>query len=188
MRNIFLAILASLCLMGRSFAYTPTGNVQEQLAKAVEYFQGGKYHEALLLFVRLDKAYKLNPRFLAYLGVCQFYERNYKETVAIFDKIMPNLQAFAPHERSVYIYCAAESHFRLHEYHKAIVLFESQSILCYDNEKGDALFRIGLCYRNIGNIPTAQEYLNEAMKYYRRYNDSSKIVYVEKELAIPYGE
>ena len=44
----------------------------EQLGRAMEYFSSGKYHEALLLFQKLDDEYELNPRFKAYLGVCYY--------------------------------------------------------------------------------------------------------------------
>ena len=37
----------------------------EQLGMALDYFSSGKYHEALLIFSRLDKQYNLNPRFHA---------------------------------------------------------------------------------------------------------------------------
>lgn len=160
----------------------PPPTDQERLARAVDYFQSGKYHEALLLFDKLDKVYQLNPRFQAYNGVCNFYDRNYKKAAEILDSIMPKLDKFAPHERSIYYYCAAESHYQLSNYHKAITYFENQLLLCYDNEKGDSLFRIGLCYIGLKNILTAQEYLKQAVAYYRRFNDESKMQMVEKEM------
>ena len=46
----------------------------EQLGMALEYFSSAKYHEALILFERLDKEYKLNPRYHAYMGICYYYE------------------------------------------------------------------------------------------------------------------
>ena len=47
----------------------------DRLDMAIAYFQSGKYHEALLLFERLDKEYALNPRFQGFMGVC-YYARN----------------------------------------------------------------------------------------------------------------
>lgn len=135
-----------------------------------------------MLFSRLSRGYRLNPRFQAYMGVCCFYEKDYKQTAAIFDSIMPRLESFAPRERSIYYHCAAESAYQLERYTEAIRLFEHQSLLCYDNEKGDALLHIGLCYRRIGNITTAQEYLQEAVAYYRRFNTPDKLMQVEKEM------
>lgn len=155
---------------------------KEQLSRAIEYFQSGKYHEALLLFNILSKEYTLNYRFQAYIGVCNFYDRNYEQTIAIFDSIMPRLDKFAPHEQSIYYYCAAESNYQLKHYAESLRLFEHQFLLCFNNEKGDALLRIGLCHRQLGNIPTAQEYLQQAVAYYRRFNDSYKLKQVEREM------
>ena len=52
----------------------------ELLGKAIDYFQSGKFHEALLLFEKLDQKYKLNPRFRAFIGVCYFYDWNDEKT------------------------------------------------------------------------------------------------------------
>ena len=160
---------------------TPPPASQEQLSHAIDYFQSGKYHEALLLFSKLSHDYKLNPRFLAYMGVCYFYEKDYKQTLAIFDSTLTRLESFAPHELSIYYYCAAESAYQLERYTEAIRLFEHQSLLCYDNEKGDALLHIGLCHRSIGNAATAQEYLQEAAAYYRRFNDPDKLLQIKQQ-------
>lgn len=155
---------------------------QQRLSRAVEYFQSGKYHEALLLFKTLDKAYKLNPRFLAYIGVCHFYDNNYTEAAQVLATMLPSIEKFAPQERSVYYYCAAESNYRAGHYPEAIPLFESQLLVCHDNEKGDAMFRIALCYLHTGNVSVAQEYLQQAIAYFRRYNSPDKLLLVEKEL------
>ena len=42
----------------------------QKLGMALDYFQSGKYHEALLVFQKLGQDYRLNPRFVAYTGVC----------------------------------------------------------------------------------------------------------------------
>lgn len=180
-----LAAAIAVCM---SCTATTQLTPQEQLAKAIDYFQGGKYHEALLLFRKLGSGYRLNPRFMAYMGVCHFYDGNYKEAVEIFGQTMESLNAFAPHERSVYYYCDAESCFRIGRYQEAICLFEKQSMVCYDNEKGDALFRIGLCYASLGNIENAQEYMSSAVAYYRKYNDEYKLKEVEREIGRLYGK
>ena len=49
----------------------------EELGKALEYFTSAKYHEALLIFQRLDKEYKLNERFKAYIGLCYYHDWDY---------------------------------------------------------------------------------------------------------------
>lgn len=55
----------------------------EQLGKALEYFASQKYHECLLILQGLDKQYRLNPRYKAYLGVCYYYEWDYENAVNI---------------------------------------------------------------------------------------------------------
>ncbi|MBR4240577.1 MAG: hypothetical protein IKQ03_14415, partial [Prevotella sp.] len=63
----FVALLCHNSQPTRAQSRTPA-NDSEMLGKAIEYFQSGKFHEALLLFANLDKRYKLNPRFRAFLA------------------------------------------------------------------------------------------------------------------------
>lgn len=154
----------------------------EKLSRAVEYFQSGKYHEALIWFSKLDKKYKLNPRFQAYMGVCCYYDGEYERAIEALEPILPKLKAFAPHELAVYYYSVADSYFRLNKYIDAVPFYEKHTLLCYNNEKGDSLFRIGICYRCLGDIEIAQEYFVEALAYFRRYNDTDRLKYIEREL------
>ena len=101
----------------------------EKLSRAVDYFQSGKFHEALIWFSKLDSKYKLNPRFQAYMGVCCYYDGEYERAVATLEPILTKLNAFAPHELAVYYYCVAESYFRLKKYIDAVPLFEKHT--CY---------------------------------------------------------
>lgn len=64
---IALAMLLSTALPIRAQQQDPDPVL---LDKAIEYFTSAKYHEALLIFQRLDKQYKLNERFRAYIGLC----------------------------------------------------------------------------------------------------------------------
>lgn len=183
MPRLIATAFMSLCLMTTCPADSHgQPSDQERLSMAVEYFQSGKYHEALLLFAQLDKQYTLNPRFKAYIGTCQFYDHDYDNAAKTFDAVLPKLEIFSPDERSVYYYCAAESHFQLKHYERAIELFERQLLICHDNERGDALMRIGLCHRQLGHIINAQEYLTQAVVYYRKYNNSEKLKALEKEM------
>ena len=141
----------------------------DQLGMAIDYFQGRKYHEALLLFEKLSKRYKLNPRFLAYMGVCYYYEWEYGKATELLDSVMPKMEVFAPHERSVYYYCDAESHFQLEEYEQAIPLYEKMLGVCYENEKPDAYYRMGFCYLLTNDKTNAEEYLSSALAYYKKY-------------------
>ena len=70
----------------------------EQLARALDYFSSEKFHECLVLLQPLNRRYKLNPRYRAYLAVCLYYEWEYDEAVKLFDEVIPLLQGVAPHE------------------------------------------------------------------------------------------
>lgn len=184
MRVLIFAILLSFRgFIASASSYTAESSEKENLSKAIEYFQGGKYHEALLLFQKLKSTYQLNVRFLAYMGVCHFYDRDYAMAAGILDSIMSRLGAFAPSERSIYYHCAAESHYQLGQYGQAIQLFEAQSLLCHKDEIGDICLRIGLCHRNLGHVDVAQEYLLQAMAYYRKFNNSHKLSVVDTEVS-----
>lgn len=154
----------------------------EKLSRAVDYFQSGKYHEALIWFLKLDKKYTLNPRFQAYMGVCCYYDGEYERAIETLEPILPKLEVFAPHELAVYYNCVADSYFRLKKYIDAVPLFEKHTLLCYKNEKGDSLFRIGMCYKHLGDIEIAQEYFMEAVAYFRYYNNQGHINYIEQEI------
>ena len=146
---------------------------KDSLGMALDYFQSGKYHEAILLFGKLDKGYRLNPRFKAYMGVCYFYEKDYTNACRCFDEAIPLLQSFAPHERSVYYYMAAQSLLMTERYAEAIPLYEEVLNVCYDNEKGDALFGMASCYEKMGDRATAREFYNSALLYYSRFNNAN---------------
>lgn len=147
----------------------------EQLGMALEYFQGGKYHESLLIFQRLDKKYKLNPRFRAYIGLCYYYEWNYKKSVEYFDKVLPLLGGLAPHELSVYYYSAGESYFQMQQYAKALPYYEKDLTVCYNQEKGDVCYRIGLCHMFAGEWQKAYDSYSAAETYYTEYRDTKPL-------------
>ena len=118
----------------------------ERLARALDYFNSQKYHECLLILQPLAKHYKLNPRYLAYLGICLYQEWEYAEAVKYLDEAIPQLEGFAPQERSIYYWTDAESHFNLQHYQTAVPLYEKMLELCHDNEKPDAYYRLGFCH------------------------------------------
>lgn len=165
MKKILLVIVTFLgfCTMsGQS-------SDSEMLGKALDYFQSGKFHESLLLFEKLDQKYKLNPRFRAYMGVCYYYDWDYEKACEYLDSMIPQMTPFAPHERSVYYYSNAESHFNLGDYEEAKDYYEQMLNVCYDNEKSDGLYRLGFCYLFTNDSLTAYEYFSSALDYYRRY-------------------
>lgn len=118
----------------------------EQLARALDYFSSEKFHECLILLQPLNRRYKLNPRYRAYLAVCLYYEWEYDEAVKLFDEVIPLLQGVAPHELSLYYWMDAESYFALQQYDRALPLYEKMLPLCRDNEKPDAYYRMGFCH------------------------------------------
>lgn len=157
---------------------------KEQLAIALDYFGSQKYREALNLLSKLDKKYKLNPRFKAYIGICHYYEWNYKKACLYLDSCMNDIAVYAPHERSVYYFADAESHFYLGEYEKAIPPYESMLSVCYDKEKGDAFFRLAFCYMQRGDNETALDYLNSSLAYYEQFgypeNKQARVIQIQK--------
>ena len=118
----------------------------EQLARALDYFSSEKFHECLILLQPLNRRYKLNPRYRAYLAVCLYYEWEYAEAIRLFDEVIPQLQGVAPHELSLYYWMDAESYFALQQYDRALPLYGKMLPLCRDNEKPDAYYRMGFCH------------------------------------------
>ena len=118
----------------------------ELLARALDYFSSEKFHECLILLQPLNRRYKLNPRYRAYLAVCLYYEWEYAEAIRLFDEVIPQLQGVAPHELSLYYWMDAESYFALQQYTRALPLYERMLSLCRDNEKPDAYYRMGFCH------------------------------------------
>lgn len=118
----------------------------EQLARALDYFASEKFHECLVLLQPLNRRYKLNPRYRAYLAVCLYYEWEYAEAIRLFDEVIPLLQGVAPHELSLYYWMDAESYFALQQYDCALPLYGKMLPLCRDNEKPDAYYRLGFCH------------------------------------------
>lgn len=118
----------------------------EQLARALDYFASEKFHECLVLLQPLNRRYKLNPRYRAYLAVCLYYEWEYAEAIRLFDEVLPLLQGLAPHELSLYYWMDAESYFALQQYDRALPLYGKMLPLCRDNEKPDAYYRLGFCH------------------------------------------
>ena len=156
------------------------------LGKAIDYFQSGKFHESLLIFDKLDQRYELNPRFRAFMAVCYYYDWNDEKTCELLDELIPSLEPFAPHERSIYYYINAESHFNLKQYDRAIGYYDQALNVCYNNEKPDALYRIGYCYLFNNDEEKAYEYFKAALNDYRQYcntpQDQPRMAQIERML------
>ncbi len=170
MRKTAWIILITILLALPFMAQEPLD--RDRLGMAIEYFQSGKYHEALLLFEKLDKEYTLNPRYKAFMGICFYHEWLYEEACDYLDKSIPQLESFAPHERSVYYYAAGESHFQLQQYQDAITYYEKALTVCYDNEKGDILYRLGLCHMFLRQWQEAYDSYNAALDKFIAFRDT----------------
>lgn len=162
-------ILAFLCLSILSVSAQTTDPDPILLDKAVAYFNSEKYHEALLIFQQLDKRYKLNDRFRAYIGLCYYNDWEYKSATKYLDEVTPRLTMLAPHERSVYYFANAESHFQLQEYKLAIPFYEQALTVCYDNEKGEIYYRLGLCYMFGSEWEKARDAYAHCEEFFRKY-------------------
>lgn len=146
----------------------------DKLGMAIEYFQSGKYSEALNLFTKLEKNHNLNPRFKAYIGVCYYYDWNYEQATEYLSKAIPQLEKFSPQEQSFYNYACAESYFNLGEYSKALPYYTKMLSQCHDNEKPDAYYRIGFIHMFRQEWIAALDNYQSALVYYQQYRPDEK--------------
>ncbi len=146
----------------------------ERLGMAIDYFQNGKYHESMIILQDLNSHYKLNPRFQAYLGVCYYYEWDYKHANECLDKAIPKLTKFSPQERSFYYFANAESLFNLQQYDKALDNYRQMLGLCHNNEKGDAYYKIGVICTFREEWLEALDNLQSAWYYYTTFTPDKK--------------
>lgn len=176
-------LLILLCFV--SVSVFPQGKEAdtEALGRALEYFQSQKYHEALLILQRLDQSYKLNARYKAYIGLCYYYDWDYKKATEYFDTFLPKLSMLAPEERALYYYADGESHFQLGHYDQAILLFQSALTLCHDRDKGDSWFRIGFCYYFLQQPALAQGCFLVAEYYYATFRNSPDLQARRQQMA-----
>ena len=182
-RSIILLLLV-LAFTQTSYSQTKYDNIsdKDKLNKAVDYFQSGKYHESIILFKQLEKRFNLNYRFRAYMGVCYYYDHEYRLCDSIISSVSYKLEVFAPHERSVYYYCAAVSSLETGKLKQAINYFEKTLLLCYDNEKGNILGHIAKCYLGLDKVDVAQEYLLSAKAYINSYGGEWTMQKLEREI------
>lgn len=170
MKKAGLILIVSLTCIFQAIPQEPRDS--DRLGMALEYFRSAKYHEALLIFEKLDRQYRLNPRFHAYMGVCYYYEWLYEEACKYLDEAIPQLEAFAPHERSVYYFADGESHFQLQQYAEAIPYYEKALTVCYENEKGEIYYRLGFCYLFAEDWEKAHTCFKAALDNYLQYRNS----------------
>lgn len=180
-RYLILIILINflpLTHFGKGNAGGENTSSQEQLTKALEYFQGGKYHEAILCFTKLQKRYKLNPRFLAYLGMCYYKEGMYEEAIENLREGIPALSSYSPKEQAVYSYYCAESLFEIGEYTESLHYYNLTLSNVQGNDRADVLFHTAFAYylrdgASADNAPQLITYLSEAQSLYEANTSSS---------------
>lgn len=157
-----------------AYTHDDTDGDKAKLERATQYFQSGKYHEALLLFQPLMHKYALNQRTIAYIGVCCYYERDYKMAIQCFAQAESTFTAFAPQERSVYYYCYAESLMQQKAYTEALPLYGQYTLICHPEEKSDALFKMAVCNFRICQWQQALDYIALATENNNRYGTLGK--------------
>lgn len=183
--RVIASLLATLLLTLCPLTTFSQSRDSELLGKALEYYGSQKYHESLLVFEQLRKTYRLNPRFLAYMAVCHYKEQQYEEAIKILDAVIPELDPFPPHERAVYYFANAESHFLLgtdeesmrisgkknetEHYKTAAIYYEKALSVCYNKEKGDIYYRLGFCSLLNLDTETATQHFKKAKSWYDRY-------------------
>lgn len=170
---IAIVFFLSPCFVCPIVGQTITDN--DRLEMAIDYFQSGKYHEALSIFETLERNHKLNPRYLAYMGLCYYNEWDFEKACKFFERALPDLQKFSPRELSVYYYSSAESFFALEKYEESLPYYEKALSVCYDNEKGDILFKMGYCFVLQEEWSRSIEHLQQAQHYYHNYRDTTDL-------------
>lgn len=146
----------------------------QALSMAIDYFQGGKYHEALVILSRLDSLHSLNPRIRAYTALCYYYENDFHHASRIFDEALPKLKAFSPQERSIYYKANAESHFALQQYAEADAAYDSLLAICKDRDKAEAYYRKGFTAIYNNEWLQALDNLQSSLYYYQHHLPDNK--------------
>ena len=171
-----MRVVVILMTVAFSHSFSYASSFQEQnktsdadlLGKAIEYYQGGKYHESILAFERLNSRYKLNARFIAYLGMSYFKENQYEEAAKYLKASLPELEAYSPYERAVYTYSCAESFFYMEKYHEAITYYNMALPLTNGNNRADILFHNAFAhYLTEGVTDTVKQLFSDALQTYK---------------------
>lgn len=175
---VFLCVI--LCSSVTTFAATDFDNKEktkkqdaELLGKAMDYYNGGKYHESILAFEKLSKSYRLTARIKACLGMSYFKERQYEEAVEILKPVIPELTAFSPKEQAVYAYSCAESLFYLERYSEAIEYYNKALPMTEERDRGDVLYHLAFSYFKLDNYQMALDNFNDSIVVYEQYATDS---------------
>lgn len=146
----------------------------EQLQHAIDYFSAGKYHEALLEFSELESSYKLNPRFIAYMGVCEFYEGNYGKAIVRFENSLDKLASLAPQELYLYHYLMADSYFNLQHFLESSVYYAKAQEYLPKKPDAELYYKRGMCGLFMKDNKMALEDFRTSRFLYRKQGESQK--------------
>lgn len=171
---VLCAVVMPLPCNAQQTHVTKKDQAARDLNIALDYFQSGKFHEALLILARLDSTYRLNPRFRAYTGLCYYYDGDYSNATRLLDASIPSLKAFSPDERSLYYHADADSHFILEQYDAAEASYDSLLTICDDKQKAEAYYRLGFIKVYKERWLEALDDLQSALVYYRTYLPDEK--------------
>lgn len=170
-----LGFLLSLLVIVVAAAPARKTTPQELLTKATEYFQGGKYHEAIINFEKLQQDYTLTPRYLAYLGFAYYKEGDYEDAAKTLYPLLRDttsqstLTALSPKEQAIYLYACGESLFHIGNYTSSLDIHTRMLPLVSGCDKGDVLFHIGMAHYMQGNYADAIPPLEEALSLYKTH-------------------
>lgn len=164
---ISILFIACLSLLPCSSMAQDNDSAKDLLSKAIEYFSGKKYQEALLTFNKLGSTYKLSPRMTAYLGVCYFKTGDYENAIKVLSPVVDSLNMYAPHEQSIYYYSLGESNFQLGNYFKTVPCFEKILSICNQDDRAEVCYRLGFSQWMCAEYEEAIRWFREAEKWYK---------------------
>lgn len=150
--------------------------VKDILGRAIEYFGGQKYEEALLMFKKIEKTHKLSKRIQAYKGVCLYKSNEFNDAIGTLSPVVDSLTEYPPHEQSVYYYALAESHFQLGQYRESIPILKKTIAICEDTDKAEVLYRLGFCSMLYAEYEDAIDYFSEAELFYDKTEPDEIII------------
>lgn len=179
--TMFSCLLLFIFTTIPSVAYSQNDDTaKDVLSKAIDYFSGQKYSEALLTFQKLEKSYRLSPRMQAYLGVCYFKTEQYDKAIEVLTPVVDSLKEYAPHERAVYYYSLGESNFQKGDYFKTVPCFEKILAVCNDADRAEVCYRLGFSQMMCAEYEESVKWFKEAEIWYAK-TDVNEITKAHRE-------
>lgn len=167
LRSGFKMLLTVLLLANVTLSHAQEQtSVTDLLGKAIEYFSGQKYHEALLTFAQIEKTHRLTPRFQAYKGVCQFKMEEYENAIETLEPVAKLMTSFSPHEQAVYYYAWGESYFQLGRYFETVPCFQAAFGVSNESDRAEICYRLGFSQMMCAEYEDAIYWFREAERWY----------------------